>query len=73
MPQSHIYSGRGLDRRLLLIVATLAAGSALASGFQMLSAWADEPPSNDKNSNQGALLDAQREPSATGYPRPFNY
>ena len=68
MPQSRIYSGRGLDRRLLLIVATLAAGSALASGFQMLSAWAEEPSSNDKK--QDALAAAQREPSATGYPRP---
>jgi hypothetical protein len=73
MPQSHTHAGRGLDRRLLLIAATMAAGSALASGFQMLSAWADEPPANDKNSKQDALVAAQREPSATGYPRPFNY
>ena len=71
MPQSHMYPGRGLNRRLLLIGATLAAGSALASGFQMLSAWAEEPSSNSKN--QDPLADTQREPSATGYPRPFNY
>ena len=48
MPPSHVYDKRGIDRRLLLIGATLAAGSALASGFQMLSARAEEPSSDDK-------------------------
>ena len=73
MPPNHAYSIRALNRRLLLIGATLASGSALVSGFQMLSAQAEEPSSDGKNLEQNALSDAQREPSATGYPRPSNY
>jgi hypothetical protein len=75
MPPNHFYDKRGIDRRLLLIGATLTAGSALASGVQMLSARAEGPTSDDRILAQLSeiLLEVQREPSATGYPRPLTY
>jgi hypothetical protein len=73
MSPDHTCTKHGLDRRLLLIGATMVAGSVLVSGIQILSVRAQEPSSNDKSSAKDALLEVQREPSATGYPRPFKY
>lgn len=73
MPLNHTCTRGGLNRRLLLIGATLVAGTALVSGLQTSTAQTDQSTNGEWSVPDVIVIEVQREPSATGYPRPFNY